>query len=231
MHDKNKAVVLLSGGLDSGTTAQIASSGELEIYAMSFSYGQRHTVELEAASKIADFCKAREHRIIDIDLGRLGGSALTDSSIDVPKDRSEGEMASGVPSTYVPVRNLVFLSYALAWAEVLGAFDIFIGVNSLDYSGYPDCRPEFIESFEKTANLASAASAEGGGRFKINAPLMQKTKAEIILEGKRLGFDYSLTHSCYDPDENGLACGKCDSCKLRLKGFREAGLKDPIKYQ
>ncbi|OXU14603.1 7-cyano-7-deazaguanine synthase QueC [Sedimentisphaera salicampi] len=231
MQEKNKAVVLLSGGLDSGTTAQIASSEGLEIYAMSFSYGQRHTVELQAARKIAEFCEAEEHRIIDIDLGKLGGSALTDNSIDVPKDRSESEISSGVPATYVPVRNLVFLSYALAWAEVLGAYDIFIGVNSLDYSGYPDCRPEFIESFEKTANLASAASAEGKGRFKINAPLMHKTKAEIILEGTRLGFDYSLTHSCYDPDENGLACGKCDSCLLRLKGFKEAGLTDPIKYQ
>ena len=231
MTNNKKAVVLLSGGLDSGTVAQIPSIEGYELYAMSFAYGQRHSVELEAAKKIAKFCGVKEHRVVNIDLGKLGGSALTDAKIDVPKDRDESEMSSGIPVTYVPVRNLVFLSYALAWAEIIGAFDIFIGVNSLDYSGYPDCRPEFIESFAKTANLASAAGVEGKGLFKIQTPIISMTKAQIITEGTRLGFDYSLTHSCYDPNDAGISCGKCDSCKLRLRGFQEAGLTDPIRYQ
>ena len=231
MFGKNKkAVVLLSGGLDSATTLAIAGSEGFRLFALTFGYGQRHQREIEAARKLADSLGAVEHRIINIDLTAFGGSALTDPNIKVPKDRASLGSPNQIPSTYVPARNTIFLSYALAWAEVLGAFDIFIGANTTDYSGYPDCRPEFITAFEKTANLATAAAVEGKGRYHIHAPIINMTKAEIILTGTKLGVDYSLTHSCYDPDERGRSCGRCDSCRLRLKGFAEAGLKDPIEY-
>ena len=229
MADKN-AVVLLSGGLDSATTLAIARSEGFQCYALTFRYGQRHQQEIEAAKRIAQSLAVVEHRIIDIDLAAFGGSALTDSNIDVPKDRAELGNSAQIPPTYVPARNTIFLSYALAWAEVLGAFDIFIGVNTTDYSGYPDCRPEFIAAFEKTANLATAAAILGKGQYRINTPIIDMTKGEIILAGAKLGADYSLTHSCYDPDEQGGSCGRCDSCRLRLKGFAEAGIKDPIEY-
>jgi 7-cyano-7-deazaguanine synthase len=200
-------------------------------HALTFAYGQRHKREIEAAKKVAGSLGAAEHRIIDIDLAAFGGSALTDSTIEVPKDRANLGNSTQIPPTYVPARNTIFLSYALAWAEVLGAFDIFIGVNSTDYSGYPDCRAEFITAFEKTANLATAATVAGKGRYSIHAPVIDMTKAQIILAGTKLGVDYSLTHSCYDPDRQGRSCGQCDSCRLRLKGFAEAGLKDPIEYR
>ena len=231
MLNKNKkAVVLLSGGLDSATTLAIAGSRGFECFALTFRYGQRHSREVEAAKKVARSLGAAEHRIIDIDLAAFGGSALTDPRIDVPKDRADLEDSVGIPITYVPVRNTIFLSYALARAEVLGAFDIFIGVNSTDYSGYPDCRAEFIKAFENMANLAVAAAVEGKGAYHINTPIINMTKAEIILAGTKLNVDYSLTHSCYDPDSRGRSCGRCDSCRLRLKGFAQAGLKDPIEY-
>ena len=226
-----RAVILLSGGLDSATTLAIARSEGFECYGLTFRYGQRHKREIEAAKKIADSFGAAEHRIIDIDLAAFGGSALTDSAIEVPKDRAELGEPAHIPPTYVPARNTIFLSYALAWAEVLGVFDIFIGVNAIDYSGYPDCRAEFIAAFEKTANLATAAAVQDKGRYHIHTPLIDMTKAEIILTGVKLGVDFSLTHSCYDPDEYGRSCGRCDSCRLRLKGFAEAGLKDPIEYR
>jgi 7-cyano-7-deazaguanine synthase len=226
-----RAVILLSGGLDSATTLAIAQSEGFECYALTFQYGQRHKREIEAAKKIADSLGAAEHRIIDIDLAGFGGSALTDSAIEVPKDRADLGKYDQIPPTYVPARNTIFLSYALAWAEVLGAFDIFIGVNSTDYSGYPDCRAEFIAAFEKTANLATAAAVEHKDRYKIHTPIIDMTKAKIILSGTKLGVDFSLTHSCYDPDQQGRSCGRCDSCKLRLKGFAEAGIKDPIEYR
>jgi 7-cyano-7-deazaguanine synthase len=237
MADK-KAVVLLSGGLDSATTLAIAQSEDFRCYALTFRYGQRHRKEIEAAKNVARFLKAVEHRIIDIDLGQFGSSSLTDSRIEVPKDRADLGTSGTIPPTYVPARNTIFLSFALAWAEVLGAFDIFIGVNSTDYSGYPDCRAEFIAAFEKTANLATAAAVEeacpersrGKGKFKIHTPIINMTKAEIILTGTKLGVDFSLTHSCYDPDDKGRSCGRCDSCRLRQKGFADAGLKDPIEY-
>ncbi len=229
MADK-KAVVLLSGGIDSATTLAIARSEGFQCYALTFRYGQRHQREIEAAKKIAHSLAVGEHRIIDIDLARFGGSALTDLTIEVPKDRAELDNQNQIPPTYVPARNTIFLSYALAWAEVLDAFDIFIGVNTTDYSGYPDCRAEFISAFEKTANLATAAVVQGRGQYRINTPIIDMTKARIILAGTKLGVDYSLTHSCYDPDEQGRSCGRCDSCRLRLKGFAEAGLKDPIEY-
>ena len=230
MSEKNKkAVVLLSGGLDSATTLAISRSEGFQCYALTFGYGQRHRREIEAAKKVADSLEVIEHRCVDIDLAQFGGSALTDPAIDVPKDRADLGGAGMVPPTYVPARNTVFLSYALAWAEVLGAFDIFIGVNAVDYSGYPDCRAEFITAFEKAANLATAAAIEKKGKYKIHTPIIKMTKSEIILTGTKLGVDYSLTHSCYDPDERG-SCGRCDSCRLRLKGFAEAGLKDPIEY-
>jgi len=225
-----KAVVLLSGGLDSATTLAVARSKGFRCFALTFRYGQRHQREIEAAKKIAKSLGAAEHRIIDIDLAGFGGSALTDSSINVPKDRADLGNSTQIPSTYVPARNTIFLSYALAWAEVLGAFDIFIGVNATDYSGYPDCRAEFIAAFETTANLATAAAVQYKGRYRIHTPIMDMTKAQIILTGTKFGVDYSLTHSCYDPDERGRSCGRCDSCRLRLKGFAEAGLKDPIEY-
>jgi len=225
-----KTVVLLSGGLDSATTLAVARSEEFQCYALTFGYGQRHQREIEAAKKVAEFLGVAEHRIIEIDLGAFGGSALTDGTIDVPKDRIDLDDSIQIPITYVPARNTIFLSYALAWAEVLGAFDIFIGVNSTDYSGYPDCRSEFIAAFENTANLATAAAVEGKGRYNIHTPIIEMTKAQIITIGTKLGVDYSLTHSCYDPDEQGRSCGRCDSCRLRLKGFAEAGIKDPIEY-
>ncbi len=224
------AVVLLSGGLDSATTLALAGNAGFLCYALTFSYGQRHKREIQAAKRVAGSLGVTEHRIIDIDLAAFGGSALTDSAIDVPKDRADLDNSTEIPLTYVPARNTIFLSYALAWAEVLGAFDIFIGVNSTDYSGYPDCRAEFIAAFETTANLATAAAAEGKGRYRIHTPIIEMTKAQIILSGTELGVDYSLTHSCYDPDSEGRSCGQCDSCRLRLKGFAEAGLEDPIRY-
>jgi len=234
-----RAVILLSGGLDSATTLAIAHSQGFECYALTFRYGQRHKREIEAAKKIADSSgETIEHRIIDIDLAAFGSSALTDLTIEVPKDRADLDKHNQIPPTYVPARNTIFLSYALAWAEVLGAFDIFIGVNTTDYSGYPDCRAEFIAAFEKTANLATAAAVERKGlpkgilrRYHIHTPIINMTKAEIILAGTKLGVDFSQTHSCYDPDQQGRSCGRCDSCKLRLKGFAEAGLKDPIEYR
>jgi len=228
-----RAVILVSGGLDSSTTLAIARSEGFECYALTFLYGQRHKREIEAAKKIADSLGTAEHRIIDIDLAAFGGSALTDLAIEVPKDRADPDKSGHdkIPPTYVPARNTIFLSYALAWAEVLGAFDIFIGVNTTDYSGYPDCRVEFIAAFEKTANLATAAAVERKGQYKIHTPIINMTKAEIILTGTKLGVDFSLTYSCYDPDQQGRSCGRCDSCRLRLKGFAEAELKDPIEYR
>jgi 7-cyano-7-deazaguanine synthase len=230
MKNKLKAVVLLSGGVDSTTTLAIAKNMGFAIYALSFRYGQRHEVELEAASRIARDFNTDEHLIVDIDLRRIGGSALTDD-IAVPKSRNIKQMGKDIPVTYVPARNTIFLSYALAWAETIKAFDIFIGVNALDYSGYPDCRPEYIEAYEKMANLATKAGVEGKQRIKINTPLIRMTKAQIIRKGIELGVDYSRTHSCYDPSAEGAACGECDSCLLRLKGFQEAGMRDPIEYK
>ena len=224
-----KAVVLLSGGLDSSTLLAIAKSEGFDTYALSFRYGQRHQVEIEAARQVAQSLGVRQHIVLDIDLRSFGGSALT-SEIAVPKGRGLEQMAEDIPVTYVPARNTIFLSFALAWAEVLGSTDIFIGVNALDYSGYPDCRPEYIEAYEKMANLATKAAVEGH-RLTIHTPLIRLTKAEIIKKGLELGVDYSLTITCYDPSEIGEACGACDSCLLRLKGFREAGLKDPVKYR
>jgi 7-cyano-7-deazaguanine synthase len=222
------AVILLSGGIDSTTTLAIAIAEGYEPYALSFDYGQRHQIETAAARRVADSLGAKEHRAAKIDLRIFGGSALTDD-IDVPKKRSETEIAHGIPVTYVPARNTIFLAYALAWAEVIPANDIFLGVNAIDYSGYPDCRPEFIEAFQNVANLGTKAGAEGA-RFRIHTPLIKLSKAEIIRKAVELDVDLSLTHSCYNPSAEGLACGECDSCLLRLKGFREAGLKDPIRY-
>ena len=226
---KPKAICLLSGGLDSTTVLAIARSRNFDCYALSFDYGQRHKVELIAAERIAKALGATDHRVAKIDLRMFGGSALT-GDIDVPKHRSAGEMAHGIPITYVPARNTVFLSFALAWAEVLEASDIFIGVNAIDYSGYPDCRPEFTAAFETMANLATKAGVEGRTKIKIHAPLMELDKAGIIRLAQELNVDLRLTHSCYDPDPNGLACGYCDSCLLRKKGFAEAGLTDPVEY-
>lgn len=222
------AVVLLSGGIDSSTTLAIAIAEGYEPYALSFDYGQRHHIETEAASRVADSLGVKEHRIARIDLRIFGGSALTDE-VDVPKRRSESEIAHGIPVTYVPARNTIFLAYALSWVEVVQASDIFLGVNAIDYSGYPDCRPEFIATFENLANLGTKAGVEGR-RFHIHAPLIKFSKSEIIRKAVELGIDLSLTHSCYDPSPEGFACGECDSCLLRLKGFREAGLRDPIHY-
>ena len=230
MKDKPKAVVLLSGGIDSTTTLAIAHSKGFDVYALSFHYGQRHRVELEAARRIAQHCRVTKHLIMDIDLRLFGGSALTDN-IEVPKNRKAAETRETIPVTYVPARNTIFLSLALAWAETLGSEDIFIGVNALDYSGYPDCRPEYIAAFEHLGSLATKAGVEGKQKLKIHTPLIQMTKAQIIKKGLELGADYSLTHSCYDPSETGEACGECDSCRLRLKGFREAGIPDPAKYR
>ncbi len=222
------AVVLLSGGIDSTTTLAIAITGGYEAYALSFDYGQRHQIETQAARRAADSLGAKEHRIAKIDLRVFGGSALT-GEIDVPRQRSETEIADGIPVTYVPARNTIFLAYALGWAEVIQAADIFLGVNAIDYSGYPDCRPEFIEAFQTVANVGTKAGVEGR-RFQIHTPLIKFSKAEIIRKAVELGVDLSLTHSCYDPSPDGLACGECDSCLLRLKGFREAGIQDPIRY-
>jgi 7-cyano-7-deazaguanine synthase len=234
MSNTNKpAVILLSGGLDSATTLSIAHDMGFKCAAMSFRYGQRHDVELDAAKRVADANNVLEHRVIDIDLGVFGGSALTDFALEVPKDRTEIEESAkknDIPITYVPARNTIFLSYALAWAEVLGSADIFIGVNATDYSGYPDCRPEYIEAFEKMANLATAAAVQGKVEYTIHTPIIEMSKAEIITTGTKLGVDYSLTHSCYDPAEENLPCGQCDSCKLRLKGFKGANLTDPVRY-
>lgn len=224
-----KAVVLLSGGLDSTTVLSIARSQGYELYALSFSYGQRHVVELDAARRVAASIGVAAHRIATIDLRVFGGSALT-GDFEVPKGRGIDEMSHGIPITYVPARNTIFLAFALAWAEVLGSSDIFIGVNVLDYSGYPDCRPEFIAAFEKMANLATKAGVEGRQALKIHTPLIALTKAEIVRRGIELGVDYSLTSSCYDPSPAGEPCGQCDSCLLRRKGFRENGIEDPLRY-
>lgn len=220
-----KAVLLLSGGLDSATTLAMAKEQGFEVYALSFRYGQRHFAELLAASAVAKDMGVKEHKIADIDLRLFGGSALT-ADIDVPKDRSDYDIGHGVPITYVPARNTIFLSFALAWAEVLGAYDIFIGVNALDYSGYPDCRPDFIEAFERMANLATAYAIEAKQRISIHTPIIDLTKGQIIAEGIRLGVNYSLTLSCYDP-KDGKPCGHCDSCQLRNKGFAENAMRDP----
>jgi 7-cyano-7-deazaguanine synthase len=227
-NSQKPAVVLLSGGLDSATCMAIAREQGFSLYAISFRYGQRHRVELEKATLVAQSFQAEKHVILDIDLGKLGGSALTDSSIDVPKHDTVDEIGSEIPLTYVPARNTVFLSYALAWAEVLRSDDIFVGVNALDYSGYPDCRPEYIEAFEVMANLATKRSVEGE-RLRIHAPLIHWSKEEIIRKGLELGVDYSLTSSCYDPLPNGQGCGHCDSCLLRERGFRQNGMLDPAR--
>ena len=228
MENKPKrAIVLLSGGLDSATALAVAKREGYELYALSFSYGQRHVWELNAAKQVAASIGVAEHRTLPIDLRAFGGSALT-ADIAVPKGRTTQEMSGSIPITYVPARNTIFLAFALAWAEVLGASDIFLGVNALDYSGYPDCRPEYIAAFEKMANLATKAGVEGGQSLKIHTPLIALTKAEIIRLGRGLGVDYSLTSSCYDPSPVGVPCGQCDSCLLRQKGFRENGIEDPL---
>ncbi len=224
------AVILLSGGLDSATTAAIARQQGFALYALSVDYGQRHRFELEAARQVARAVGVRRHVETSVELGRFGGSALT-AALAVPKDRDPGQMAEGIPVTYVPARNTVLLSLALAYAEVVGAADIFLGVNAIDYSGYPDCRPQFIGAFKRLANLATKAGVEGRLSFTIHTPLIHWTKAEIIRRGSELGVDYSLTRSCYDPDAAGQSCGRCDACQLRLKGFAEAGLTDPLRYQ
>ena len=220
-----QSVVLVSGGLDSATTLALCINQGFEPHTLSFNYGQRHNLEVAAANRVANALGVRDHRIIQIDLRVFGGSALTDE-IAVPKNQSK---KVGIPITYVPARNTIFLSYALAWCEVLGATDVFIGVNAIDYSGYPDCRPEFIAAFEKLANLATKAGV-GGAKFKIHAPLIALSKSEIIKKGAALGLDFSLTHSCYDPTTDLLACGECDSCLIRLEGFEQAGMKDPVTY-
>lgn len=223
------AVLLLSGGLDSATTGAIARGQGFDLYALSFDYGQRHRFELESARRVAAALGVRRHAVVEINLAQFGASALT-ADIAVPKDRSADEMGEGIPVTYVPARNTVFLSLALAYAEVLGAADIFLGVNAVDYSGYPDCRPEYIAAFEQMANLATKAGVEGKLHFRVHAPLIHWTKAEIIRAGMQLRVDYSLTHSCYDPSPQGLSCGRCDACVLRRKGFEEAGFEDPLAY-
>jgi 7-cyano-7-deazaguanine synthase len=224
-----KAVCLLSGGLDSSTCLGVARRDGFECYALSFDYGQRHRVELDAATKVAKLFGVRKLRIVRIDLRAFGASALT-ADLDVPKNRSAEVMQQGIPVTYVPARNTIFLAFALAWAEVLECSDIFIGVNALDYSGYPDCRPEFIEAFERMANLATKAGVEGRTRTNIHTPLISLSKAEIVRLGAQVGLDFNLTHSCYDPDQAGRPCGHCDSCLLRRKGFEEAGLPDPLVH-
>ncbi len=235
MPDPPKAVVLLSGGLDSATVAAIAKAAGFAVYALSIDYGQRHRFELQSAARVAAATGVVEHRTARIELGSFGGSALT-ADIEVPHGRSDEEMAGGVPITYVPARNTVMLSLALGWAEVLGAADLFVGVNAVDYSGYPDCRPEFVEAFERLANLATkagvdaAAGVPGARPIRLHAPLIKLTKAEIIRRGLELGVDYRLTHTCYSPSEAGVSCGQCDACLLRKKGFAEAGLTDPVAY-
>ena len=229
MTNNKKAVVLSSGGIDSTTVMAIAKDQGFHIFSLSFFYGQRHAIELECAIKIAKIFDAKRHLVLNVDLKSIGGSALTDD-IEVPKIKDLQNIDNGIPVTYVPARNTIFLSYALAWAEVIGAFDIFIGVNAVDYSGYPDCRPEFITAFEKMANLATKAGVEQTSTIKIQTPLQHKTKADIIQTGIKLGVDYSITHSCYDPSPEGNACGFCDSCLLRKKGFKDAGVVDPTTY-
>jgi 7-cyano-7-deazaguanine synthase len=229
MGNSKKAVVLVSGGIDSATALALAGKEGFEVYALSFDYGQRHRHELEAARRVVASLGAAQHVVAKIDLRAFGGSALT-ADIDVPKGRDIHAMASEIPVTYVPARNTIFLSFALSWCEVLGAQDLFIGVNAIDYSGYPDCRPQFLEAFERLANLATKAGAEGAAKYRVHAPLLHLTKAEIIKAGTAVGVDYSLTHSCYDPSAEGLACGSCDSCILRRRGFDEAGIRDPTRY-
>jgi 7-cyano-7-deazaguanine synthase len=224
------AVVLLSGGLDSATVAAVAARDGFDVHALSFSYGQRHSAELDAAGRVARHLGIKDHKTIPIDLRAFGGSALTDD-IDVPKDRDASQMSEGIPVTYVPARNTIFLSFALAWAEVLRSSDVFIGVNALDYSGYPDCRPEFIAAYQDMARIATKAGVEGATELTIHAPLISMTKAEIVQLGTTLGVDYSMTVSCYDAGADGSACGHCDSCVLRRKGFAEAGVADPTRYQ
>ena len=226
----SRAVVLLSGGVDSSTTMAVARARGFETYALTFRYGQRHAAEVEAAQRVAQALGAVRHEILTIDLRAFGGSALT-GDIDVPKDRTAAQITKGIPVTYVPARNTIFLSYALAWVEVLGAQDIFIGVNALDYSGYPDCRPEYVGAFERMANLATKACVEDGRKLKIHTPLIHLTKAEIVAEGTSLGVDFSLTLSCYDPAPDGGACGRCDACVLRRRGFAAAGVADPARYR
>jgi 7-cyano-7-deazaguanine synthase len=225
-----KAVVLLSGGLDSTTVAAIAKQQGYAVYALSFDYGQSHKLELESAARVAQNLGLAQHAVVKVDLRSFGGSALT-SDTPIPKHRSAAEIGNGVPVTYVPARNTVFLSLALAWAETLGATDIFVGVNALDYSGYPDCRPEFITAFERMANLGTKIGTEGGARIRIHAPLISMTKKEIVETGLSLGIDYSITTTCYDPSPTGEACGACDACLLRLKGFEQAGVADPARYR
>ena len=228
--DTRRAVVLLSGGLDSTTALAIAKSDEYTAYAITFRYGQRHAVEVDASRRVACNLGVVDHAIVDIDLTRFGGSALT-SQIDVPKNRELEDMANGVPVTYVPARNTIFLSFSLAYAEVVGAFDIYVGVNALDYGGYPDCRPEYVEAFERMANLATKSSVQGEARLTIHTPLISLSKSEIVRRGLSLGIDYGLTSSCYDPTDNGEACGRCDACLLRLQAFAENCVADPAKYQ
>ncbi|MDH4099530.1 MAG: 7-cyano-7-deazaguanine synthase QueC [Nitrospirota bacterium] len=227
MNAQKRCVVLLSGGVDSSTSAAIAGADGYEVYALTILYGQRHKQELESARTVSKALGIKEHKIIELDLSLFGGSALT-SDMPVPKGRDTAEMASGIPSTYVPARNTIFLSLALAWAEVLGTGDIFIGANAVDYSGYPDCRPEYLEAFERMATLATKAGVEGQVRVKVHAPLLRLTKGQIIRKGLELGLDYGITHSCYDPLPDGRPCGACDSCILRAKGFEEAGRTDPV---
>jgi 7-cyano-7-deazaguanine synthase len=227
-HQKH-AVVLLSGGLDSATTLAQAKAEGYICHALTIRYGQRHQHELEAAMKVANALNIEDHKVLELDLRLFGGSALT-SDTEVPKDRNENEIGHGIPVTYVPARNTIFLSLALAWAETLNAFDLFLGVNCTDYSGYPDCRPEYLRSFEEMANLATAAGVERRGRFKIHAPLLLISKADTIILGLQLGLDYGLTHTCYDPAPNGNACGHCDACQIRLAAFREVGMEDPVPY-
>jgi len=229
-HRQREAILLLSGGLDSATVLAIALAEGFALHTLSFRYGQRHERELHAAQLIAKLPGVLSHRVADVDLGAIGGSALTTPTA-VPKGRTPSDMAATIPVTYVPARNTIFLSYALGLAEVLGVWDIFLGVNALDYSGYPDCRPEYIAAFERLANLATRAGVEGEHGFRIHTPLLRLTKGDIVRRGLALGVDYSITHSCYDPSDEGLACGICDACQLRLKGFAEAGVPDPIPYQ
>jgi 7-cyano-7-deazaguanine synthase len=227
---KPKAIALLSGGIDSSTALALAQREGFDVYALTFRYGQRHEIEIAAARRVAHALRVSRHEIVEFDLRRFGGSALTDE-IAVPKDRTPSELATGIPVTYVPARNTIFLSFSLAWAEVVGAADIFIGVTALDYSGYPDCRPEYVAAFQTMADLATRAGVEGGQRLRIHTPLIALSKREIILTGLSLGLDYALTTSCYDPAPAGEACGRCDACLLRLKGFAEAGVPDPIRYR
>jgi 7-cyano-7-deazaguanine synthase len=226
----SKAVVLLSGGMDSSTTAAIALSRGYDVHALTFRYGQRHRVEIEAAKRVAERLGIRRHVIMDIDLRAFGGSALT-GDLEIPKDTPIAEIGSHIPVTYVPARNTIFLAFALGWAEVLGASDIFLGANAMDYSGYPDCRPEYIQAFQAMANLATRVSVEKGRRLTIHTPLIALSKREIIEQGRALGVDYGITLTCYDPSPDGAACGRCEACLLRLKGFKEAGMEDPASYQ